>query len=123
MKELADRNIQFKQILKSSNSFNLLAENITNLFDRQEINFPLAKIEDLAIYEKGIKEEYKKYIPYLYKVAEIMQKDPDYEVIETIDFSQDSTKDNPIIYVNFQEKNQLIPHSQKRFTLKEIDNA
>lgn len=119
---LANRNIQFKQILKSSNSFSLLAEDITNPFNNKEINFTPAKIEDLAIFEKGIKESYKYYIPYLYKVAEIMQKDPDCEVIEIVDFSQKSTKDNPIIYVNFKEKNKSISSSQKYFTLAEIDN-
>ncbi|HCN15120.1 MAG TPA: hypothetical protein DIS69_03515, partial [Moraxellaceae bacterium] len=79
-------------------------------------------IEEFAIYENGIKEEYRQHIPYLHKVTEIMQKDPDCEVIECIDFSKDSTLDNPIIFVNFQEKNKPLVNSVKRFTLSEIDN-
>lgn len=123
MKELANRNITFKEIAKIKNSFNLSSVDMINPFDDDKLTKgKLAKIEEFAIYENGIKEEYRQHIPYLHKVTEIMQKDPDCEVIECIDFSKDSTLDNPIIFVNFQEKNKPLVNSVKRFTLSEIDN-
>lgn len=123
MKELANRNITFKEIAKIKNSFNLSAVDMINPFDDDKLTKgKLAKIEEFAIYENGIKEEYRQHIPYLRKVAKIMQKDPDCEVIECIDFSTDSTLDNPIIFINFQEKNKPLVNSVKRFTLSEIDN-
>lgn len=123
MKKLANRNIEFRLIIINGFSYELSSEKIINPFDSKEvINTKLAKIEEFVIYEAGIKEEYKQYIPYLYKVAEIMQKDPDCEVIETIDFSTSSTVDNPIIFINFQEKNKPLVNSVKRFTLPEINN-
>ena len=124
MKLLANRKIIFKEISRSNHTFSLSATEITNPFNNLNYtNIHLAKIEESAIDESFIEEEYKRYIPYLYKVAEIMQKDPDCEVIEYIDFSNNSTIENPIIFVNFQEKNRpSISNSTKRFTLKEIDN-
>ena len=123
MKNLANRGIEFRNITLNPLGYGYSSEVIFNPFDSEKaFEVKLARIEPLAIDERFIKNEYKPFIPYLHKVAKIMQKDPDCEVIEYIDFSTDSTLDNPIIFINFQEKNKPLVNSVKRFTLSEVDN-
>lgn len=123
MKNLANRGIEFRKITLNLFGYGYSSEVIPNPFDSEgDFEVKFATIEPFAINEGFIEDEYKPFIPYLHKVAKIMQKDPDCEVIEYIDFSTDSTLDNPIIFINFQEKNKPLVNSVKRFTLSEIDN-
>ncbi|WP_434353487.1 DUF2971 domain-containing protein [Psychrobacter sp. HD31] len=122
LKLLANRDIKFNQIVQDTNSYNLFAKPMENPFlnNEKENIIPLSLIDECAIYEKGVKDKYRKFIPFLYKAQDIMSKDPDCEVIHTIDFSIKSTLENPIIYVNFKEKNCDFYSSQKLFTINEL---
>ena len=122
MQMLCNRNIKFKQIIKSIDNYELHTLHVVNPFDskdsideKNEIQF-----EDIVPNDKYIKDEYKDFKPYLYKVVEIMSSYPDCEELFNMDFSEKSTPNNPIIYVNFREKGSTIPYSQKLFRVKDI---
>ena len=121
MRALANRNIQFKQVCKDNNCYKLSSNNITNPFDDNDKVIERAVPEHIIIEEKYIKDEYKKFIPYLYKAAQFMLSYPDCIEISDVNFSEKSTVDNPIIYVNFKEKNSIFPYSKKIFYVNNMD--
>lgn len=49
-----------------------------------------------------------------------MKSDPDCIEIFNIDFSESSTIEDPIIYVNFKEKGSIYPYSKKIFHINDI---
>ncbi|WP_201537666.1 DUF2971 domain-containing protein [Psychrobacter immobilis] len=122
MQILANRNIQFKQICKDNNCYKLSSYNINNPFDVDnkvtEIEIPKYIVPE----EKYVKDEYKEYIPYLYKVAQFMLSYSDCLELHDINFSQKSTIENPIIYANFKEKNSIYYSRQKLFSVKSMGN-
>lgn len=121
MLTLANRNIQFRQLYKDKNGYSLLAIDIDNPFDITKSNAGKLRIPDHVIPdEKYIKNEYRDFIPYFYKVAEYMFSYSDCIEFFDMDFSSKSTPDNPIIYVNFKEKGSVHPFSQKLFMIKEM---
>lgn len=121
MKLLSNRNINFKQLVNDGKSYSLHAQNIINPFDIKNSNVEKVRIPDHILPDKKyIKNEYKDFTPYLYKVAEYMFSYPDCIEFFDMDFSLKSTPDNPIIYVNFKEKGSSHPFSQKIFHIKEI---
>lgn len=121
MRTLANRGIQFKQICKDNDCYKLSSCDITNPFDigNEIIEREIPKY--IIPEEKYIKDEYKKHIPYLHKVAQLMLSYPDCLEVCDIDFSQKSTIEDPVIYVNFKEKNSIYPFSQKIFHVKNMD--
>lgn len=121
MKLLANRNIQFKKLINNDKSYHLDIKNIVNPFD-EKVKLNNCSKFDESIVPDGvyIQDEYKEFIPYLYKVAMIMQSSKDCFEIFNIDFSESSTIEDPIIYVNFKEKGSIYPYSKKIFHINDI---
>lgn len=124
MNLLCNRNIQFKQLVKSDCNYELYTKNIDNPFDsKNDIEENIIQDKDIIPEEEFIKNEYKVFTKYLYKVERLMSSYSDCEEIFYIDFSETSTPDNPVIYVSFKEKNSKIPYSKKLFRVKELIEA
>lgn len=121
MKLLSNRNLKFKQLVNDGKSYGLHTQDIVNPFDIEKTNVEKVDIPNYIIPdEKYIKEEYRVFIPYFYKVAEYMLDYPDCIEFFDMDFSGKSSLDNPIIYVNFKEAGSIHPISQKIFRIKEM---
>ena len=121
MKLLSNRNLKFKQLVNDGKSYGLHTQDIVNPFDIEKTNVEKVDIPNYIIPdEKYIKEEYRAFIPYFYKVAEYMLDYPDCIEFFDMDFSGKSSLDNPIIYVNFKEAGSIHPISQKIFRIKEM---
>lgn len=121
MELLANRNIQFKQLINNDKSYYLDIINIVNPFNEK------VKLNNCSKFDKSIipdevyiQDDYKEFIPYLYKVAMMMQSSEDCSEIFNIDFSENSTIEDPIIYVNFREKGSIYPYSKKIFHIDDI---
>lgn len=121
MRTLANRNIQFKQVCKDDNCYKLSSNDITNPFDDNNKVIEIEAPEHIVIEERYVKEEYKDYIPYLYKVAQLMLSHPDCSELHDVNFSQDSAVENPIIYANFKEKNSIYYSNKKLFYINNMD--
>lgn len=121
MRTLANRNIQFKQVCTDNNCYKLSSNDITNPFDDNNKIIEREIPEYIVIEEKYVKDEYKKFVPYLYKATQLMLSYPDCIEISDVNFSEKSTVDNPIIYVNFKEKNSIFPYSKKIFYVNNMD--
>lgn len=122
MKLLSNRDIKFKQLVNDGKSYGLHTQDIINPFDdKSKINnSEKTDFENLVPDEAYIKDEYKLFIPYLYKAAALMESDPNCIEVFNMDFSETSTIKDPIIYVNFKEKGSIYPFSQKVFHTKEM---
>lgn len=122
MKKLRSRNIQFKQLVNDGKSYGLHTQDIINPFDKKtnlddhcNNNF-----ENIIPNESDIKEDHKVFIPYFYKILTFMETYPDCIEVADINFSQISTFEDPMIYVNFKEKDSIHPYSKKLFRVKEM---
>lgn len=123
MKLLSGRNIQFKQLVNDGKSYGFHTQNIVNPFDEdietngdEKIDF-----ENLVPDEVHVQDDHKVFMPYFYKILAFMQSYPDCIKVADINFSQTSTTEDPIIYVNFTERGSTFPYSKKFFRIKDMD--
>ncbi|WP_201594652.1 DUF2971 domain-containing protein [Psychrobacter vallis] len=121
MNLLSNRNIKFKQLVNDGKSYGFHIQNIVNPFDKKVSLNGSTNYENLIPSEAHIKDDHKVFRPYLYKVASFMESYPDCIEVADMDFSQISTTENPIIYVNFKEKDSIFPYSKKIFRIKDMD--
>lgn len=121
MKLMCNRNIQFKQLIKSDSNYELYTQNIDNPFDsKNDLEENKIQFEYIIPDESYIKDEYRPFAPYLYKVGKIMNSYSDCEELVNIDFSETSTPADPVIYVTFKEKGSNLPYSKKLFKVNEL---
>lgn len=123
MELLAGRNIQFKQLVNDGKSYGFHTQDIINPFD-EEIgpnDFEKIDFENLVPDEVHVQDDHKVFMPYFYKILAFMQSYPDCIKVADINFSQTSTTEDPIIYVNFKERGSTFPYSKKVFRIKDMD--
>lgn len=122
MELLAGRNTQFKQLVNDGKSYGFYTQDIVNPFDKKAKlnNYEEADFKNVVPDNDNIKDEYKVYAAYLYKAAVMMKSNPDCIEIFNMDFSEDSTIKDPIIYVNFKEKGSVYPYSKKIFHINNM---
>lgn len=123
MNLLSNRNIKFKQLVNDGKSYGFHTQNIVNPFDEdietngdEKIDF-----ENLVPDEVHVQDDHKVFMPYFYKILAFMQSYPDCIKVADINFSQTSTAEDPIIYVNFKERGSTFPYSKKVFRIKDMD--
>ncbi|AMN49775.1 hypothetical protein AK823_07730 [Psychrobacter sp. P2G3] len=122
MKLLRNRDIKFKQIVNDGKSYGLHTQDVVNPYDGEVnlINHEKIDFGDIVPDEAYIREDHRVFIPYLYKVATLMRSYPDCIEIFNMDFSETSTVKDPIIYVNFKEKESVYPYSKKIFHINNM---
>ena len=122
MKLLSGRNIQFKQLVNDGKSYGFHTQNIVNSFDEKigPNDYEKIDFENLVPDEVHVQDDHKVFMPYFYKILAFMQSYPDCIKVADINFSQTSTVEDPIIYVNFKEKGSLFPYSKKVFRIKNM---
>lgn len=121
MQALAGRSVRYKQVVSPDSSYILLAEDRPDLSD----NLPskqlyLAPVSEDAIQTANLKSELRQYIRFLGMAAEIVRRDPDCPLVETVSFSSNrGTPMDPVIYVQYQRT----PSKwiTRYFTLKDIN--
>ena len=121
MKLLSNRNIKFKQLVNDCKSYSLHTQDIVNTFDKKVSLNSSTNYEHLIPNEAHIKDDHKIFRPYFHKVASFMESYSDCIEVADMDFSQISTIEDPIIYVNFKEKDSIFPYSKKVFRIKDMD--
>lgn len=107
MKALKGRKIKYFQMQLKPNSFVLEAKEIEDRFPTIErYKYSIAPIAELAVDPSTIKIGYEKFIPYLYKLAEIIRREPDCLEVNYIDLNNSkSTLKNPIFLAEYKTQN------------------
>lgn len=121
MNLLSNRNIKFKQLVNDGKSYGLHTQDIVNPFDKKISLSGSNNYEHLIPNEAHIKDDHKMFRPYFYKVASFMESYSDCIVVADMNFLQISTTEDPIIYVNFKEKDSIFSYSKKVFRIKDMD--
>lgn len=121
MNLLSNRNIKFKQLVNDGKSYGFHIQNIVNPFDKKVSLNDSTNYEHLIPSEAYIKDDHKVFRPYFHKIASFMESYSDCIEVADMDFSQISTTEDPIIYVNFKEKDSIFPYSKKIFKIKDMD--
>lgn len=107
MYELRGRGITYYQIYLEDKSYKFNHNLVQDKFpDCEQYLSKQASVSESAVIESDVKEENKKYIPFLYDAIELAKREPYCEEIYYSEFSSTkSTKDNPVIFVNCKKSN------------------
>ncbi len=121
MDRLKGRGISYYQMMRNSNSYELFANPVPDLFETANpYLYSVAPIQDDAIPSDELKGKWKKYAHYLNKAVEIQRRDPYcIEVCYTAFSVYDSKPNNPAIYVNY--KFAAEGYMNRTFSTNEID--
>jgi hypothetical protein len=125
MKALKGRNVNYFKMSLKPNSFQLEAFKIKDQFPTLEkYKYSIAQVAELAVDPHSMKAGYKKFIPYLYKLSEIIRREPDCIEVSYIDLSYSkSTPTSPVFFAQYKtQENDWLTHTV-HYTLEEIDSA
>ena len=122
MQTLQGRGIKYFQMKLKSKSFKLEAIPLSDAFpNAPKYRYSISPIAKGAITPQHLKEEQKQYADYLYKVGEILRRDPYCPQINLVDISSNhSNNGKPTIFGQY-----ILPNGKYKnqyFSLEEIDN-
>lgn len=121
MQTLQGRGIKYFQMKLKSKSFKLEAVPLLDVFpNAPKYRYSISPIAKNAIAPQHLKEEQKQYADYLYKVGEILRRDPYCPQLDLVDISSNhSNNGKPTIFGQY-----TLPsgkYKNQYFSLDEID--
>ena len=121
MQTLQGRGIKYFQMKLKSKSFKLEAIPLPDAFSNApKYRYSISPIAKYAIAPQHLKEEQKQYADYLYKVGEILRRDPYCPQLDWVAISSNhSNNGKPIIFGQY-----ILPNGKYKnqyFSLEEID--
>lgn len=122
MKSLQGRGVEYFQMHVKVNSFKFEAKKIPDQFPTNiKYKYSISPIAKLAVDPSTLKSEYKRFSPYLQKLAEIIRREPDCYIVNYIDLSRSkSTLNNPIFFAQYETNNDGLSITL-HYSLQEID--
>lgn len=125
MDTLKGRKIKYFQMYLKPNSFKFEARPIADKSPTNErYKYSIAPIAEQAVDPSSMKVGYEKFTPYLYKLAEIIRREPDCSEVSYIELSYSkSTVINPVFFAQYKTQlNDFFTHTV-HYTTAEIDSA
>ena len=121
MQTLQGRGIKYFQMKLKSKSFKLEAIPLPDAFSNApKYRYSISPIAKYAIAPQHLKEEQKQYADYLYKVGEILRRDPYCPQLDWVAISSNHNNNGkPIIFGQY-----ILPNGKYKnqyFSLEEID--
>lgn len=103
MKTLQGRKIKYFQMHLKPNSFQFEAKPLEDKFlTNKKYKYSIASIDEQAISHSNLKTGYEQYQPYLYKLAEIIRREPNCSRVSYIDLSHSkSTLEYPVFFAQY----------------------
>lgn len=123
MKTLQGRKIKYFQMHLKSNSFQFEAKPLEDKFlTNEKYKYSIAPIAELAVNPSNMKSGYEKFIPYLYKLAEIIRREPNCLKVSLIDLSYSkSTPTNPVFFAQYYTHNNDYLPQTIHYPIEKID--
>lgn len=113
MDKLKGRGIQYHQIILKPKSYKFSSTTIEDPYkNANKYKYSIAPIAEYAIAPEYVNKEYKPYVEYLSKAAEIVRREPDCNEVEMVGFSASKGDiSNPVIFVQYKRKeNRYVNH-------------
>lgn len=121
MKTLQGRGVKYFQMQLKSNSYELTYQRLDDLYPtQQKYKYSISPIDEYTIDVQNLDNKWSKYKPYLFKLAEIVRREPYCQEVTmvTLDTTK-STIDNPIFFALYKR----VEHKYLRMslTINQID--
>lgn len=121
MRRLSGRGIKYYRIHLKDNSYKFSAESIEDLYPTfKKYMYSIAPIAEYAIDPSTLNKKWAEFSPYLYKMAEIVRREPYCNEVQMVGLSHDKSKSGkPVFFGQYQRSKYR--YENIYFTPKQID--